>query len=130
MSLLAGPVLALAGSWPSRACRRSRPDAAAEAMRAAGSRVGGRPACSAAACSAWSRSPPRVAALVGNAATAAVLTVVFAALALFSWRLLVRTGATAVRLLRPGRGACHPVARGAQHRRGPGLRRGDRVAHR
>jgi len=98
MSLLAGPVLALAGLLAFSGVQKvAWPDAAAEAMRAAGIPGSGGSAgllrgrllgvvevAAAAAALVW-----------GNAATAAVLTIVYAAFALFSWRLLVRTGATA-----------------------------------
>jgi hypothetical protein len=98
MSLLAGPVLALAGLLAFSGVQKvAWPDAAAQAMRAAGlpgtqgagGRVRGR-------LLGLVELAAAIAALVwGTAATAGVLTVVYAAFALFSWRLLVRSDATA-----------------------------------
>jgi hypothetical protein len=98
MSLLAGPVLALAALLAFSGVQKvAAPDAAAQAMRAAGlpgtsgsaGELGGR-------LLGLTEVSVAVAALVwGNAATAAALAVVYAAFALFSWRLLARTGATA-----------------------------------
>jgi len=98
MSLLAGPVLALAGLLAFSGVQKvAWPEAAAEAMRAAGipgtrgsgGQVRGR-------LLGLVEVAAAVAALVwGSAATAGALAVVFAGFALFSWRLLVRTDATA-----------------------------------
>ncbi|MGZ4727631.1 MAG: MauE/DoxX family redox-associated membrane protein [Acidimicrobiales bacterium] len=98
MSLLAGPVLALAGLLAFSGVQKvAWPDAAAQAMRA-----GGLPGSTGSTGQLSGRLLGLVevavaaAALVwGNAATAAALAVVYAGFALFSWRLLVRTDATA-----------------------------------
>jgi hypothetical protein len=98
MSLLAGPVLALSGLLAFSGVQKvAWPDSAAQAMRAAGlpgstgstGQLTGRllglaEVAVAAAALVW-----------GNAATAAALAVVYAAFALFSWRLLVRSDARA-----------------------------------
>ena len=98
MSLLAGPVLALAGLLAFSGVQKvAWPDAAAEAMRAAGL-----PGSTGAAGQLSGRLlglaevGVAAAALVwGNAATAGAMAAVYAAFALFSWRLLVRSDATA-----------------------------------
>jgi len=98
MSLLAGPVLALAGLLAFSGVQKvAWPDGAAQAMRAAGlpgstgsrGQLGGRllglgELAVAAAALVW-----------GTSATAAAMAVIYAAFALFSWRLLVRSDATA-----------------------------------
>ena len=134
MSLLAGPVLALAGLLAFSGVQKvAWPDAAAEAMRAAG--LPGSPGAGGqlrGRLLGLVEIAAAVAALVwGNAATAAALTVVYAAFALFSWRLLVRTDATASC-------GCFGQAEAPVTRlhvvlntvAAAGLRRGRRLAHR
>jgi hypothetical protein len=98
MSLLAGPVLALAGLLAFSGVQKlAWPEAAAQAMRAAGFGPAAGPG------GEWAgrllglvELAVAAAALVwGDSTTAAAMALVYAGFALFSWRLYVRTGATA-----------------------------------